>query len=140
MTKVTMTTELQVPADAVWKVIGGFNALPDWHPAVEKSEQEGVGVGATRKLRLVGGGTIIERLESIDDKEKVYSYSIVDSPLPVANYTATVRVREDGGGKATVVEWSGEFNPAGVPEVDATKAIQGIYQAGLDNLRKMMGG
>jgi carbon monoxide dehydrogenase subunit G len=140
MTKVSMTTELKVPADMVWKVIGGFNALPDWHPAVEKSEQQGEGVGATRKLRLVGGGTIIERLESVDDKEKVYSYSIVDSPLPVANYTATVRVRDDGSGKATVVEWSGEFKPAGVPEADAMKTIQGIYQAGLDNLRKMMGG
>lgn len=140
MTKVSMSTELPVPVDQVWTLVGRFNGLPDWHPAVEKSEQEGEGVGSTRTLHLAGGGTIVERLESIDDKERVYSYSIVDSPLPVANYRSTVRVRDAGEGKATVVEWSGEFLPAGGTEADAVKTIQGIYQAGFDSLRKMMGG
>ena len=40
MTKVSMSTDLNVSADKVWKLIGGFNVLPDWHPAVEKSELE----------------------------------------------------------------------------------------------------
>lgn len=140
MAKVSLSTELPVPVDEVWKLVGRFNGLPDWHPAVEKSEQKGEGVGSTRTLRLVGGGTIVERLESIDDKERLYSYSIVDSPLPVANYRSTVRVRDAGNGKATVVEWSSEFAPAGGDGAEAIKAIQGIYQAGFDNLRKMMGG
>ena len=32
------------------------------------------------------------------------------------------------------------FAPAGVPESDATKAIQGIYGAGFENLKKILGG
>lgn len=37
------------------------------------------------------------------------------------------------------VEWSSEFEAAGVPENDAMKAIQDVYQAGFDNLKKMFG-
>ena len=59
-------------------------------------------------------------------------------PLPVANYTATIRVHEDDDGGKSVVEWSGEFDAVGVPENDAIGAMQGVYQAGLDNLRKML--
>ena len=43
MAKVSMSMDLGVPADKVWDLIGGFNALPDWHPAVGKSEIDGEG-------------------------------------------------------------------------------------------------
>ncbi|MCI0400670.1 MAG: SRPBCC family protein [Gammaproteobacteria bacterium] len=140
MTKVKMTTELHVPAEKVWELIGGFNALPDWHPAVEKSEVGGEGEGAIRRLTLAGGGTIIERLEHSDNNERVYSYSIIDSPLPVADYVATIRVRDKGDGSASRVEWSSEFKPRGATERDARRMIQGIYQAGFDNLKKFFAG
>lgn len=139
MAKVSMSTELAVAPETLWGLIGGFNALPDWHPAVEKSEVEGEGEGSIRTLSLVGGGTIVERLERVDDDERVYTYSITNSPLPVANYTATIRVREESDGSHSVVEWVGEFEPSGAPEADAVGVIQGIYQAGLDNLKKMYG-
>lgn len=135
MTKVSMSTELDVDADEVWKLIGRFNALPDWHPAVEKSEL--TEEGQTRTLTLAGGGKIVETLEKISDDERTYTYRIVDSPLPVMNYTSTIKVK--GHGDNCTVEWSSEFDPAG-PENEATEAIRGIYQAGFDNLRKMFGG
>jgi hypothetical protein len=128
MAKVSMAMELGVPADKVWELIGGFNALPNWQ-----------GKGSVRTLHLAGGGTIEERLEQLDDSERLYRYSIVSGPLPVANYSATLRVRDEGGGKCTV-EWGSDFEPAGAPEGDAVEAIRGVYQAGFDNLRKMFGG
>ncbi|MCG8380573.1 MAG: SRPBCC family protein, partial [Proteobacteria bacterium] len=118
-------------------LIGGFNALPDWHPAVEKSELQEE--GSQRTLSLAGGGSIVEKLEKLDDNERVYSYEIIDSPLPVANYKSTLKVIEQGDGKATV-EWSSEFDADGAPEQDAIDVIQGIYQAGFDNLKKIFGG
>ena len=137
MTKVDMQTNLKVDPDKLWGLIGGFNTLPDWHPAIEKSElgEEGL----IRRLSLVGGGEIIENLEKVDDNERVYTYSIVNSPLPVANYTATIRVK-DGGEGNSVVEWASEFNADGAPENDAVETIQGIYQAGFDHLKKMFEG
>jgi len=136
MPKVSMSQNLAVSADNVWKLIGGFNALPDWHPAVEKSEL--TEEGQTRKLSLAGGGVIVEKLEKMDDGSRTYTYSIQESPLPITNYTATIKV--SGEGENSTVEWSSEFEAAGAPEGDAMEAIQGIYQAGFDNLKKMFGG
>ena len=138
MAKVSSTTELPVPAKTVWAVIGNFNALPDWHPAVEKSELKKEDGSTLRKLSLMGGGTIEEKLEQIDDKERRYTYTIISGPLPVSNYTATLKVRDSGKGCA--VEWSSEFEAKGAPEGDAVAAISGIYEAGFENLKKMFGG
>ncbi len=72
MTKVSMNTSLNASPEKLWEMIGGFNTLPDWHPAVEKSELEEE--GSVRRLSLAEGGTIIEKLEKIDDNERLYSY------------------------------------------------------------------
>lgn len=133
--EVKQSVRLPAPVTEVWKRIGGFNALPDWHPMVEKSElAKG---GQERKLTLPGGATIVEKLESKDDKSYRYSYSITDSPLPVADYHSTIEVHEEGN--QSVVEWMGRFEPKGTSAEDAQKAIQDMYQAGFDNLRKMFG-
>ncbi len=136
MAKVDMKTGLNVAPEEVWKLIGGFNALPDWHPAIENSELEEE--GSMRRLSLAGGGTIVEKLVKLDDKERVYSYSIIDSPLPVTNYEATIRVKDDGEGNTTL-EWSSEFEAEGAAENEAMDVIAGIYQAGFDNLKMMFG-
>jgi len=137
MTKVSMQSAVNLDADALWKVIGQFNALPAWHPAVISSTLEDG--GRLRRLSLLGGGEIIERLEKIDDGDRMYRYSIVSGSLPVANYTATLRVRDDGRGGSTL-EWSSEFQPAGASEADASAAIRNVYQTGFEQLRKMFGG
>lgn len=136
MSKVSLQSTFKISPDQIWKLIGQFNALPDWHPAVQSSKLEDS--GRVRRLSLLGGGEIVERLEMIDEKERIYRYSIVSGPLPVANYTATLRVRDDGAGNS-LVDWSSEFEPVGAAEGDAMKAVQGIYQAGFDNLKKMFG-
>ena len=140
MAKVSSATELPVPAKTVWDVIGNFNALPDWHPAVQKSEIKKEDGSTLRKLSLLGGGTIEEKLEQIDDKERLYTYSILSGPLPVSNYTATLRVRDSADGEGCTVEWSSEFEAKGAPEGAAVQAISGIYEAGFENLKKMFGG
>src|SRR5436309_8180564 len=139
MTKVGLSTQLPVTARTVWDVIGGFNTLARWHPGVAKSEESKEGAATIRRLTLHGGGTIVERLESKDDKERTYTYSVLSGPLPVAGYTARLRVEENKDGKSCTVEWSSEFEPSGAPESEAVKVIRGIYEAGFDNLRKMFG-
>ena len=138
MAKVKLDTRLPVAADALWQAIGGFNALPSWHPAVASSEASGEAQGSTRTLGLAGGGSIVERLETADPKRRSYSYSIVSGPLPVADYLAELHVEDNGDGTSTI-EWSSEFQPKGASENDAANVISGIYQAGFDNLRKMFG-
>jgi hypothetical protein len=134
MADVKVSMPFSIPASEIWDKIGEFNALPDWHPAVERSElEEG---GTRRRLHLFGGGEILEQLERSEDG-KSYTYSIIEGPLPVKNYTSTLKVVEGADGK-TEVEWSSSFDPVGSAE-DAANAVRGIYEAGLDNLKKIFG-
>lgn len=136
MPNVSMNVNLPVNAQQLWDLVGNFGALPKWHPAIESSElSDG---GHTRTLSLTGGGKIVETLEHVSDDEWTYKYAIVDSPLPVANYVATITVhpQDDGTSK---LHWSSDFAADGAPETSAVETIQGIYQAGFDNLKKMFG-
>jgi len=138
MPKVNMSTAVAANADQLWQAIGGFGAIADWHPAIEKAELTGETKGSLRKLHLVGGGTITERLEEVSPSERVYRYAITDGPLPVSNYLAEIKVKDNGDGTSTV-EWSSEFEAKGVPDSEALQTIQGIYQAGFDNIAKLYG-
>ncbi|MGF1476196.1 MAG: SRPBCC family protein [Geminicoccaceae bacterium] len=135
MSKVHVKTQMGVPAQQIWETIGKFGEIHNWHPAVETTTLEKG--GTERRLALVGGGEIVERLEAGDADGKSYTYSILSSPLPVANYKATIRVVEGADGKAEV-EWSSEFEPQG-QESDAMAVVRGIYETGFNNLKKMYG-
>jgi len=134
MSELKLDAKLPASVEEVWKLIGGFHAVPEWHPAVESSEtEEG---GTIRRLKLLGGAEIVEKLEANEDHS--YTYSIIESPLPVKNYTSTIRVVEGEDGTSKV-EWSSNFDPVGDAQL-ATAAIKGMYDAGLENLKKMFGG
>lgn len=137
MAKVHASTALPAPAKSVWATIGAFGDIAKWHPAVMKSEESESGGIVTRTLHLHGGGVIVERLEAKDDGRRTYSYSILEGPLPVANYGSTLLVKENADRRTCTVEWSSEFTASGAPEQDAMDVIRGIYEAGFENLRKM---
>ena len=138
MANVSMSINLNASADEVWNLIGGFNALPDWHPAVVKSDLEED--GKVRRLEIDGGVVILERLEEHDAAERMYRYTITESPLPIEGYVSVIRVGEGEGGRGARVEWSSEFTPSGVPETEAVELVQGIYQGGFDALAARFGG
>lgn len=135
MTKVTVATKVMAPADEVWRLVGGWNGLPSWHPAVETSViEEG---GHRRRLKLADGAEITEQLEKFDGEAKSYTYSIVASTLPLTDYRSTITVKREGD-KSTI-EWSTTFRPLGFPEGELTKTLERFYEAGFDNLRKLLG-
>ena len=140
MAKVRMAMDYAASGMELWKMVGKFGGLSNWHPAIQQTTLKGDedNEGTERHLSLVGGGEVVERLEKLSDTEQVYRYSIVSGPIPVADYEAEIRVTDKGDGTCEV-EWSSEFKPKGVPENDAVKAIEGIYKAGLDNLKKLYG-
>ena len=128
MARVHTQQEYDVPADAIWERIGDFGALDAWHPAVADCTTSDE--GQVRTLALEGGGTIIETLEA--EEPRSYRYRIDESPLPVADYVATIRVVEAGDG--SVVEWEADFTPSGASEDEAVATIEGIFRGGLDAL------
>jgi len=139
MSKVTLSTELPTSAESVWHLIGGFNMLPDWHPAISRSELSDD--GSKRTLHMLGGGSIVEQIETTGKKpgERRYSCAIIESPLPVRNYRGIIAVRPNADGSGCTVEWSGGFEAAEVPDNEALRIVRGIYQVGLDNLSRIFG-
>lgn len=147
--KVTQTIEIAAPADKVWAVIGNFQDM-SWHPAIAKTEGTGGNdAGAKRKLTLKSGGTIEEALTSYKAEAKSMAYEITNvdvKTLPVSNYSATIRLTEDGG--KTTVEWKGAFyrgyvNNDPPPELNdaaAVTAVTGVYKSGLDALKAKLEG
>ena len=134
MAKVVVTESLPVSADELWKRVGGIGSLSDWHPGILKSEVSGEGVGAIRTCQLASGATLVERIQEINDAERYYVYAMQESPLPIKNYVATLRVREGEGG-GSVIEWSSEFDADGVPEGELIARLETAYRGGLDNLK-----
>ena len=122
----------------IWHMIGDFGKLGRWHPAIASSEIESGGGATVRRLTTGDGAVLRERLLARSDSERSYSYSIVESPLPVRDYHSTIRVADLGGGRSAVI-WQGRFEAVGEAEA-ALDLIAGIYDAGLDNLRKMVEG
>ena len=117
-------------ADEMWSRIGDFHGLSTWHPAIESQTSEG---GAdVRELHIAdGGGTVVETL--LDEGPRSYTYSIDDSPLPVADdYRATISVEDADGG--CVVTWVAEFTAVGATDDEAAGVIEGIFRAGFDAL------
>ena len=131
--------EMQVAAspDEVWAMIHEFGALADWHPAASASSAETVGSDIRRTV-VVGDGTrLVEKLESQDDTARTYSYSIVEGPLPVDDYLSTLSVSEDSEG--SLISWSGRFIAKGTTDEKAIEVIAGIYDLGLNALKKKLG-
>ena len=127
--------QVQHSPEHVWALIGGFDSLPDWLPFIPESiSSEG---GRVRSLKDPDGNSIVERLTAFDDHARSYSYTILSSPFPVTDYQSTLRVKADGQG--SLVEWFGEFTPAGVSEAEAEALFKGIYEGGLQALAKTLG-
>lgn len=125
MALVTRTQYLAASPDDVWAAIGEFQALGDWHPAIEASTpDEG---GAIRRLDLGGGAMVIERHLGSDGMS--YAYEILESPLPVANYRSILSAAPAGSG--TVLVWSSTFEPTAE---SADGVIAGVYTSGFGAL------
>ena len=112
--EVTKTATIAAAPDAVWKTIGGFCGIGDWHPVIEKCALSKNGSKEERTLSLKGGGTIVEQEQARDDKKMSYTYTILSGPLPVEDYKSTIMVEKDGGGSK--VTWTGSFKAKGAPD------------------------
>ena len=144
--KVVEKITIDAPADAVWAQIKDFDALAKWHPAVAESPADkGNTEGSVRTIKIKGGGSLVESLERYNAEGKSYSYRAKDGgALPVTNYTSTITV--SGDGTKSTVEWRGAFYrgfPNNDPPPDqndeaAVKAVTGVYQSGLANLKSLV--
>jgi hypothetical protein len=113
--------------------MGAFCSISEWHPAIARCEEQTVDGGAAPAAHHAGRRRLLEKLLEHDNDGMAYSYSIVESPLPVHDYRSTISVADEGG-KARLT-WRQQLRAEGALGGDAAKVIGGIYDAGLESIK-----
>ncbi len=134
---------IDAPANRVWDAIRDFNALPAWHPFIADSRIEGGApsdqVGCVRAFNLKDGGFIRERLLALSDYDYCCIYSILESPMGVENYVATLKLTPITDGDRTFAEWTAEFECDPSREQALVEQIgQGVFKTGFDALNERL--
>src|SRR6185295_3008826 len=145
MARVYVSTVVNARNDRVWARVRDFNGLPNWHPAIAESRIEGGEpadkIGCVRDFRLRNGDRIREKLLGLSDYEMFCTYSILESPMGVENYVATLRLTPVTDGDQTFLEWTAEFDCAPERENELVGNIgTGVFQGGFDALKRAFGG
>jgi hypothetical protein len=139
--RIYTSSVIDAPAGSVWAVIRDFNALPLWHPLIAESRiEDGLAsdkVGCVRNFRLVDGGELREQLLTLSDYDYQCTYSILDSPMPLTNYIATLKLTAVTDGNRTFAEWSAQFDCDPARERELAEDIgQGVFQVVFDALKQ----
>ena len=145
MARVYVSSVIEASSAKVWERVRDFNALPRWHPAIRESRIENGEpsdkIGCVRDFRLQNGDRIRERLLGLSDYDLFCTYSILESPMPLTDYVATLRLTPVTDKDRTFIEWSAEFNCAADAESDLVDGIgQNVFQAGFDSLKRHFSG
>jgi NADPH2:quinone reductase len=145
MPSVFRSTVIDAPIETVWGVLRDFNGHDRWHPAVEESHIEGVRasdqIGAVRNFRLATGAQLREQLLKLSDRDRSYTYCILDSPIPLIGYVATVTLRRVTDGNRTFWDWRSTFSaPSGLDSALERLVGEEIYERGFDAIRALLSG
>jgi hypothetical protein len=144
MVKVVKSTVLPAPVEAVWDVLRDFNGHDRWHPIVADSVVEkgwtSDRVGCVRKFHLQDGSELRELLLTLSDADMAFSYCLLDTPVPLLNYVAHVRLTPVTDGDMTFWHWESRFDtPPGRERELQEMVAENVYQGGMDAVRAYMG-
>lgn len=145
MAHVYVSAVIAAPASAVWDLVRDFNGLPRWTPFVADSRIEQMQpadkVGCIRNFTLRDGGRIREQLLALSDYEMSCTYAILESPMGVENYVATLALTPITDGNQTFAEWTADFDCAAEREAELVRNIgAGVFQAAFSMLKQQMAG
>lgn len=145
MARVYVSAVIAAPAAKVWERVRDFNALPKWHPRIRDSRIEDAlpsdKVGCIRNFNLQNGDNIREQLLGLSDYDLFCTYAILESPMPLTEYVATLRLTPVTDGDLCFAEWSTEFTCEPSDEADLVAGIgTNVFQGGFDALKRHFGG
>lgn len=145
MARVYVSSVINAPAGRVWERVRNFNGLARWHPRIRDSRIEDAlpadKVGCIRNFHLQNGDNIREQLLGLSDYDMFCTYAILESPMPLTDYVATLRLTPVTEGDRCFVEWSAEFSCDPGDEADLVAGIgTNVFQGGFDALKRHFGG
>lgn len=122
--------------DKVWALCGAFDSPAQWHPVVAEVELSADGL--TRTMHLINGQTVVERETSRSEEGMSYTYTLVDSGMPLETFLGQFQVI--GLGEMSRIVWSADFDPLpGVPEEDALAMVERMLHSAGPRLSEIFG-
>lgn len=143
MVKVVKSTVLDAPVEAVWEVLRDFNGHDRWHPIVTDSViergQTSDRIGCVRRFHLADGSELREQLLTLSDADMAFSYCLLETPVPLLNYVAHVRLVPVTDGDRTFWHWESRFDTPPGREAELHRMVaENVYQGGFDAIRAVM--
>ena len=141
--KVDASIVIEKPASEVWRLLRDFIGLTVWSNAVTgariTNKKAADQLGAIRELEIEGGSVFVETLVAMSDEQRTLTYNIVDGPIPVTDYLATMQVFSVTENDQSFVRWSAEFSTPDA-HVEAMRDVVGeqICAGGLRALKAHM--
>jgi hypothetical protein len=140
MPRVVRSTVIAAPVEALWTILRDFNGHDQWHPAVAESAIErglpSDRVGCVRRFRLADGSELRERLLTLSDADMAFSYCLLDTPIPLLNYVAHVRLAPVTDGDETFWHWESRFDTPKGREAELARLVgDEIYSGGFNAIR-----
>ena len=145
MARVFISSVIDAPAAKVWERVRDFNGMPKWHPRIRDSRIENGEpsdkIGCVRDFHLQNGDRIREKLLGLSDYDLFFTYAILESPMPLTNYLATMRLTPITDGDRTFAEWTADFDCEPDVADDLVSGIgNNVFQGGFDALKRYFSG
>ncbi len=133
--KVQIITTIDAPAENIWKTIRSYDNVERYIPMVTSSTITGTDEGSERVCKVQFGdqqAELVEKLDSVDEKNKTIKVSITNGPPPFGGQQNTFQVKSLSENQAELVIST---------EVDGTeqaaKGMQDVFQMISEGLKKL---
>ncbi len=135
MLNAVATEEVPMSADAVWKVIGDFDDIRKWAPAVMATTSEQTPEGKVRTLTMPPDGKQIRELQ-VKSAQYSYTYSVIGGQKGA---TSTVSVVPIDGSKSRI-ELRAEFDVLpNMSEEESVTSKSKFVRGNLKAMKKALG-
>lgn len=113
---------LNVGIDGPWARIADVGRAHELISILESTAVD----GEYRRIAIKGGGTLRERIVTIDEAHHRVAYTIEDSPFGFEFHGASMQLIEEGPGSCRVL-WITDFKPDGLASV-ITPIFDGAFE------------
>jgi hypothetical protein len=140
--RVVRSTIIDAPVDRLWAVLRDFNGHDQYHPIVAASAiergQSADRIGCVRRFTLQDGSELREQLLALSDLEMTCSYCLLDTPIPLFNYVAHIRLLPVTDGNRSFWHWESRFTTPPGREAELTEKVGNyVYTAGMEAVRRL---
>ena len=104
--QVKRSLEVDASSSEVWRLIGDYCDIDDWHPDVASCALKVRDGSLVRVLKTTSGDEVVHKRIAREEGLS-YTYQTVETSLPIGRFTGTLSVQP---GEVLLIEWVANFS------------------------------